>query len=64
MLRRVARTIAKGLCGLALLAFFFAPMTKDVGWLICSIAVGIPCLVIWKKLEGDEDDDGPSAELP
>ncbi len=66
MLRRVAWTIAQGLCGLALLAFFFAPMRKDVGWLImgCSIAVGIPCLVIWKKLEGDEDDDDPSAELP
>jgi len=58
MLRRVVRTIAKGLSVLAGLAFLFAPVTKDVGWLImgCSIVVGIPSLVIWQKLEEDDYD--------
>jgi len=58
MLRRVVRTIAKGLSLLAVLAFLFAPVTKDVGWVImgCSIAVGIPCVVIWQKLEEDDED--------
>ena len=58
MLRRVVRTIAKGLSLLAVLAFLFAPETKDVGWVLmgCSIAVGIPCFVIWQKLEEDDDD--------
>lgn len=46
MLRRVVRTIAKGLSVLAGLAFLFAPVTKDAGWLImgCSIVVGIHLL--------------------
>ena len=58
MLKRIVRTIAKGLSGLAGLAFLFAPVTKDTGWLImaCSIAVGVPCFVIWKKLEEDDED--------
>lgn len=58
MLRRVVRIIAKGLSMLAGLAFFFAPVTKNMGWLImgCSIAVGIPCFVIWQKLEEDDED--------
>jgi hypothetical protein len=58
MLRRVVRTIAKGLSVLSGMAFLFAPVTKDVGWLImgCSIAFGIPCFVLWQKLEEDDDD--------
>jgi hypothetical protein len=64
MLKRIVRTIAKGLCGLAVLAFFFAPMTNDTGWLImaCSIVVGIPCLLIWKKLEEDDDEETNSRQ--
>jgi hypothetical protein len=63
VLKRIVRTIAKGLSGLAVLAFFFAPVTKDTGWLVmaCSIAVGIPCFVIWKRLEED-DEDGNSQQ--
>jgi hypothetical protein len=61
MVRRIVRIIAKGLSVLAGLAFMFAPVTKDAGWLImgCSIAVGIPCFVVWQKLEADDDADSP-----
>ncbi len=62
MVRRIVRAIAKGLSVLAGLAFMFAPVTKDVGWLImgCSIAVGLPCFVVWQKLEADDEDaDSP-----
>jgi uncharacterized membrane protein HdeD (DUF308 family) len=62
MFRRVIRTIAKVLSGIAALVFFFAPVTTDTGWLLmaCSIVVGISCFAIWKGLEdNNEDADSP-----
>ncbi len=59
--RRIIRTIAKVLGGIAVLVFFFAPITTDTGWLLmaCSIAVGVPCFAIWKGLEDDNGDESP-----
>src|SRR5436190_1073481 len=61
MFRRIIRTIAKVLSGIAVLVFFFAPIMTDTGWLLmaCSIAVGVPCFAIWKGLEDDNEDASP-----
>ena len=61
MFRRIIRTIAKVLSGIAVLVFFFAPIMTDTG---CSswrarLPLAFPVFAIWKGLEDDNEDASP-----
>ena len=59
MFGQIIRTIAKVLSGIAVLVFFFAPITTDTGWLLMACSIGVPCFAIWKGLEDDNEYASP-----
>ena len=60
--KQIVHGVSKIVIGIALAAFFFAPITSWGGWelMVAAVAIGLACLPVYEWSEPDDEPEGPN----